>query len=158
MVHTSQFKDKVDNIAIFGAGCFWAAENAFMYSKGVIDTEVGYCTLGKNRKLIIKRSNKIEVVRITFDPNLTTYKDLLSVFWNIHNPTDKRNIDQSNGERSAIFYLNYNQRRTAEISILELEQSGKFSDPILTELTELTDYKRASQSNQRYYKKLEISS
>ena len=148
----SQLNKSNDNIALFGTGCFWEGESAFMNIRGIIKTEVGYATDGSNnRKLLIKRKNNIEVVRVTYNPEVTSYDELLEVFWNTHDPTDKQHLNKSNGERAVIFYINPEQKTIAEKSKRDLEKSGKHTGPVLTDISQANGYRRAKDYHQKYF-------
>ena len=141
-----------EQIALFGTGCFWEGESTFMNLKGIVKTEVGYATDGsKNRKLLVKRKNNIEVVKVTFNPEIISYEKLLAVFWNTHDPTDKQHLNKSNGERAVIFFISPDQQKTAKKSKKELENSSKFTKPVLTEITLVSDYHRAKDYHQKYF-------
>lgn len=145
-----------DQIAIFGAGCFWEAEDAFINVKGVSATEVGFCEDGSNRKFLVKRANKIEVVKIKFDPETISYEDLLEIFWEVHDPTLTKHLDKSYGERSVIFSLNEKQKEIAEIS-KQAKGHVKGSDPIFTEITNAGAYYRAGNRDQKYLQKRRLN-
>ena len=108
--------------AIFAAGCFWGIEDAFMKMKGVTDTEVGY-TGGHTKNPTYKDvcgggTGHAEAVRFTYDPAIVSYKELLDIFWNIHNPTqfERQGPDMGNQYRGVIFFQNEKEHKEAEES------------------------------------------
>ena len=104
------------SIAIFAAGCFWGIEKKFDLTKGVTKVEVGY-TGGETKnptydQVCYEETGHAEVVRVNFDENIITYKELLNVFWTCHNPTtlNRQGPDIGKQYRSAIFYLDNKQK------------------------------------------------
>lgn len=151
-------------IATFGAGCFWGVEDAFMQIKGVKKTTAGY--LGGTMKnptykdVCTGNTGHAEVVQIEFDPKIISYKELLDIFWEMHNPTslNKQGPDVGTQYRSAIFYHSEEQKRIAEQSKAELEKSGKYSKPIVTEITKVSTFYKAEEYHQKYLQKNGLSS
>jgi len=145
--------------ATFGAGCFWHVEESFRHLKGVISTTVGY--IGGTLKnptyedVCTDKTGHAEVVELTFDPKKITYEELLRVFWDIHDPTTKnrQGPDVGTQYRSVIFYHSSEQQTTAELSIRNLEQSGKYSKKIVTEITKATTFYPAEEYHQQYLAK-----
>ena len=150
--------------ATFGAGCFWGVEAAYRQIPGVLSTSVGY--LGgtmKNptyRDVCTGRTGHAEVVQVTYDPSRVTYDDLLTVFWENHDPTtlNRQGPDVGTQYRSAIFYHDEAQKKAAESSKDEREKSGRFRRPIVTEITPATDYYEAEDYHQQYLEKRGLSS
>jgi peptide-methionine (S)-S-oxide reductase len=156
-------KEKIENKnlaeAAFAMGCFWGAEDTFRKVKGVEFTEVGYMG-GKPEKPSYEQvcggdTGHAETVHIRFDPTVISYRDLLDVFWNNHIPTtpNRQGPDIGSQYRSVIFYYNDEQKRLAEESKKELEESGKFQDPIVTEIIEAPTFYRAEEYHQQYLEK-----
>ncbi|OZM56225.1 peptide-methionine (S)-S-oxide reductase [Lottiidibacillus patelloidae] len=151
-------------IATFGAGCFWEVEFFLKQINGVQSTEVGY--LGGNYDNptyeMVKKgvTGHAEVVQVVFDPTLVTYSDLLNVFWDNHNPTtlNRQGDDVGTQYRSAIFYHSAEQQFVAQASKLALEQSKRFSKPIVTEITPVSTFYRAEEYHQNYFEKNGLSS
>ncbi len=147
-------------IAIFGAGCFWGIEAAFMKIKGVISTTVGY--MGGDLEnptyedVCTNKTGHVEVVKVEFDSSVISYEELLEVFWNIHNPTqiDMQGPDIGTQYRSIIFYQNEEQKIKAEESKSKLEKSKKYSKPIATEITKAKTFYKAEEYHQKYLEKL----
>jgi len=150
--------------ATFGAGCFWGVEAAYRLIPGVISTSVGY--LGgtmKNptyRDVCAGRTGHAEVVQVTYDPSRVTYDDLLTVFWENHDPTtlNRQGPDVGPQYRSAIFYHDEAQNETAIASKDEREKAGHFRRPIVTEISPATDYYEAEDYHQQYLEKRGLSS
>jgi peptide-methionine (S)-S-oxide reductase len=150
--------------ATFGAGCFWGVEAAYRQIPGVISTSVGY--LGgtmKNptyRDVCTGRTGHAEVVQVTFDPARVSYDDLLTVFWENHDPTtlNRQGPDVGPQYRSAIFYHDEAQKEAAIASKDEREKAGLFRRPIVTEITPATDYYEAEDYHQQYLEKRGLSS
>jgi methionine-S-sulfoxide reductase len=150
--------------ATFGAGCFWGVEAAYRQIPGVISTSVGY--LGgtmKNptyRDVCTGRTGHAEVVQVTYDPSRVTYDDLLTVFWENHDPTtlNRQGPDVGPQYRSAIFYHDEAQKEAATASKDEREKAGHFRRPIVTEISPATDYYEAEDYHQQYLEKRGLSS
>jgi len=150
--------------ATFGAGCFWGVEAAYRQLPGVLSTRVGY--LGgtmKNptyRDVCTGRTGHAEVVEVTYDPARVSYDDLLTVFWENHDPTtlNRQGPDVGTQYRSAIFYQNESQRAAAESSKEEREKSGRYRRPIVTEITPASEFYEAEDYHQQYLEKRGLSS
>ena len=145
--------------AIFGAGCFWGVEAKFRKVPGVISTRVGY-TGGKfteptYRDVCSHKTGHAEAIEITFDPSKVSFDELLDVFWTIHDPTTLNRQGPDIGEqyRSAIFYLNSEQREKALISKENLEASKRFNNPIVTQIIPASDFWEAEEYHQQYDEK-----
>lgn len=147
--------------ATFAAGCFWGVEAAFrqFLNKGIISTRVGY-TGGhtKNptyREVCSHTTGHAEAVEVEFDPTKISYQDLLDIFWSIHDPTtlNRQGPDVGDQYRSAIFYHSEEQRRLAEESKQRLEESKRFSRPIVTEILPAQEFYEAEDYHQQYYEK-----
>lgn len=145
--------------ATFGAGCFWGVETAFRQVKGVLSTAVGYS--GGTFKdptyhdVCTGRTGHAEVVEVEYDPSKVSYEELLAVFWNIHDPTtlNRQGPDVGTQYRSAIFFHNPEQEVAAKASKEQLQHSGRFKKPIVTELTPAAPFYRAEEYHQRYLEK-----
>ncbi len=140
-----------------GGGCFWCVEAVFQNMEGVVSVESGYSG-GKvkdpsYREICGGTTGHAEVVRIVFDPELSTFEDVLEVFWNVHDPTtlNRQGNDRGTQYRSVIFYHNEEQRKIAEAYKKQLNGSGAFSDPIVTEISPLINYYPAEVSHQNYF-------
>ncbi len=99
------------------------------------------------------RTGHAEVARVTFDPNQISYEELLEVFWHTHDPTtlNRQGADVGPQYRSAIFYHNEEQKRIAEQSLRKTDESELWDDPIVTEITELSNYSKAEDYHQNYF-------
>jgi peptide-methionine (S)-S-oxide reductase len=145
--------------ATFGAGCFWGVEAAFRRVPGVIDTAVGYAggTLDKPtyQDVCTDRTGHAEVVQVEYDPAKVSYDQLLDVFWNNHNPTtlNRQGPDVGTQYRSVIFYHTPEQQTAAEASKAKLQASGRFRQPIVTEIKPAPTFYRAEEYHQRYLEK-----
>jgi peptide-methionine (S)-S-oxide reductase len=154
----------VNELATFGAGCFWGVEVAFRNVPGVKDATVGYLggTLQNPtyRDVCTGRTGHAEAVQVEYDPSVVTYDRLLDVFWENHDPTtlNRQGPDVGTQYRSAIFYHTPEQKRAAEESKLRLEASGKLRRPIVTEITEASAFYPAEDYHQRYLEKRGLAS
>lgn len=143
--------------ATFGAGCFWCTEAVFQRLKGVKKVEPGYA--GGNvknptyREVCSGRTGHAEVARITFDPSVISYDQLLTVFWHVHNPTTKnrQGADVGSQYRSVIFYQNEDQKEKAKASKEEADQSSLWDDSIVSEIEPLNKFYKAENYHQNYY-------
>jgi peptide-methionine (S)-S-oxide reductase len=147
--------------AMFGAGCFWGVEAAFRKVHGVVSTEVGYTGGHTNdpryEDVCTGRTGHVEVVRLLYDPDVVTYEDLLATFWSIHDPTqkDRQGPDIGTNYRSVIFYHDPEQQRIANLSKTEIDRSGRFKRPVVTEIVPAGDFWRAEEYHQQYLEKHE---
>ena len=145
--------------AIFGAGCFWGVETKFGKVEGVIETEFGYTGGTTNnptyKDVCTNDTGHAEVVKVTFDPSIVSYEELLEIFWDIHNPTtlNRQGWDVGTQYRSAVFYSNEEQRLSAKKLKEKLERSEKFKRPIVTEIVPATEYYKAEEYHQKYNEK-----
>ena len=144
-------------IAILGLGCFWGPEIKFSKLDGIIKTEVGYCG-GHNAETNYKEvctgsTNHAEVVKLDFDPKIISYDKILEFFFEIHDPTtlNSQGPDFGTQYRSEIFYLNDNQKITAE-SIINKENE-RLSGKVVTKLSQVKNYCAAEEYHQRYLEK-----
>jgi len=142
--------------AMFGAGCFWGVEELFRVTPGVVETAVGYAggTLANPtyREVCEGDTGHAEVVYMKFDPTKVSYEKLLDLFWKNHNPTSLnfQGPDYGSQYRSVIFYYGKNQKEIAEKSKEKLAQSGRFTKPIVTEITEARTFWPAEEYHQKY--------
>ena len=146
--------------ATFAAGCFWGIEAAFRKVDGVTDASVGYAggsTQNPTYEQVCSgQTGHAEVVEVNFDAEKVSYDELLNVFWNIHDPTqlNRQGPDVGTQYRTAVFYHDEDQKQMAEVSKEKQEASGRHSDPIVTEVTEATDFWIAEDYHQRYFEKM----
>jgi peptide-methionine (S)-S-oxide reductase len=145
--------------ATFAAGCFWGVEAAFRQVKGVKSTSVGFMGgILKNptyKDVCTDQTGHAEVVQVEFDPSEVTYEELLSTFWENHDPTtaNRQGPDVGSQYRSAIFYHTPKQRDTATASKEKLQASGKYTRPIVTEIEPASSYYLAEDYHQQYLEK-----
>ncbi len=158
---TNNMTNEVNNneldTALFGAGCFWCVEAMFQLLDGVVKVESGYAgghmVSPTYKDVCTGTTGHAEVCRITFDPKMVSYETLLSIFWQTHDPTtlNRQGNDVGTQYRSAIFYYNDIQMQLAEKYKSELNASGAFSNPIVTEITAINNYYSAEDYHQNYY-------
>jgi peptide-methionine (S)-S-oxide reductase len=149
----------MQEIATFGAGCFWGIEAAFRRVPGVLDAAVGYSG-GRTENptyqdVCTDTTGHAEVVQVTFDPAKLSYDQLLNVFWTIHDPTqmNRQGPDYGKQYRTAIFFHSPEQEAAAKKSKQALEASGKLRRPVATEITAAGPFWRAEEYHQRYLEK-----
>ncbi|MYF55430.1 peptide-methionine (S)-S-oxide reductase MsrA, partial [Candidatus Poribacteria bacterium] len=141
----------------FGAGCFWCVEAVFQQVEGVHKVISGYTggiTINPNyRDVCTGTTGHAEVVQIEFDPKVISFKELLEIFWHTHDPTtlNKQGNDVGTQYRSAVFYHSETQREIAEESKKEMDNSGTWDDPIVTEITEIDVFYTAEDYHQNYF-------
>ena len=145
------------SFAILAGGCFWCTEAIYAEMQGVDKVESGY-TGGhiKNpgyREICTGRTGHAEAVRITFDPTVVTFGELLEVFWRTHDPTtlNRQGADVGTQYRSAIFPLDEEQERVARASLAAVEEAGLWDDPIVTSIEPLAPFYVAEDYHQDYY-------
>jgi peptide-methionine (S)-S-oxide reductase len=144
-------------VATLGGGCFWCLEAVYDELRGVEDVVSGYAggsvANPSYREVTTGRTGHAEVVQLTFDPDEVSYKELLEVFFTIHDPTtlNRQGADVGTQYRSVIFYHSPEQKAVAEQVIAELEAARLWPDPIITEIAPLTDFFKAEDYHQEYY-------
>lgn len=150
--------------AVFAAGCFWGVEAAFRQVTGVVQTRVGY-TGGSSapptyQQVCTGRTGHAEAVEVTFDPSKVSYKDLLSVFWENHDPTqvNKQGPDVGTQYRTAIFVQDAGQEAEARESKAGLSPAQYGGKPIATEIVPAGPFYAAEDYHQQYLEKRGLSS
>lgn len=144
-------------MATFGAGCFWCVEAIYQRVTGVLAVESGYAgghVKNPSYEQVVRgNTGHAEVVRVTFNPEQISYEELLEVFWHTHDPTtlNRQGNDVGPQYRSAIFYHNDEQKNIAEKSLKKTDDSELWSDPIVTEITALSNYSVAEDYHQNYF-------
>ncbi len=146
-----------EQTAIFGGGCFWCIEAVFQRLTGVAHVESGY--MGGHvdnptyRQVCDGDTGHVEVVRVTFDPDQISYRELLDVFFSVHDPTTLNRQGNDAGEqyRSVIFYTDEEQQRIAEDVIAEMTAGKEFSEPIVTTVEPASKFYVAEGYHQNYY-------
>lgn len=146
-------------VATLGGGCFWCLEPIFAQLKGVEDAVVGYAG-GKTaaptyEQVCTGLTGHAEVVQVTFEPAVISYREILEVFFSVHDPTtrNRQGADFGTQYRSIILYHNDPQRQTAESLIAELNQNGIWQKPIVTEVVPFTVFYPAEEYHQEYFEK-----
>ncbi len=145
--------------ATFAAGCFWGVEEAFGRVGGVVSSAAGYSG-GTVKDPTYKdvcsgRTGHAEVVQLEYDPSKVSYEELLELFWSIHDPTqlNRQGPDAGSQYRSAIFHHGPEQEAAARASKEALAASGRFTRPIVTEITPASTFYHAEEYHQRYIQK-----
>lgn len=145
--------------AIFAAGCFWGVEELFRQLPGVVQTTVGYIG-GKTEnptyeEVCSHTTGHAEAVEVEFDSEKITYEKLLEVFFMGHDPTtlNRQGPDVGDQYRSAIFYLNEEQKKAAEASKKKMDKLSKYAEPIVTEISKAEPFYRAEEYHQKYFLK-----
>lgn len=142
---------------ILGGGCFWCTEAVFDRLKGVQEVIPGYA--GGNvenpsyDQVSMGKTNHAESIKITYDPNIISFEQILEVFFATHDPTtlNKQGADEGTQYRSVIFYQDDEQKSIAEKMIKEKNESGEFDSPIVTTLEKFDEFYTAEEYHQRYY-------
>jgi peptide methionine sulfoxide reductase msrA/msrB len=149
-------KDSIQQLTVAG-GCFWCIEAVYLQMQGVLNVESGY--MGGNtpnptyKEVCTGTTNHAEVVRVTYNSNITNVAELLKVFFTVHNPTtlNKQGADEGTQYRSAIFYANSNEQQLAQQIISELNTAGAYNNPIVTTVEPLSTFYKAEDYHQNYY-------
>ena len=145
--------------ATFAAGCFWGVEEAFRTLPGVVSTRAGYTggTLKDPtyQAVCTDKTGHAEAVQIRFDPAKITYAQLLDVFFRIHDPTqhNRQGPDTGSQYRSAIFYHDPRQQKSAQAAIEKLRRAKRFKDPVRTEVVPAQEFYPAEEYHQQYIRK-----
>ena len=149
--------ENTGNVATLAGGCFWCLEAVYVELKGVLSVESGYSgghvPNPSYQQVTGKQTGHAEVVRVTFDPQVIAYKDILNIFFTIHDPTtlDRQGADVGPQYRSAIFYHDEVQKEAAEEVILEITEAGIWDDPIVTEVSPFERFYIAEDYHQDYF-------
>lgn len=148
-----------NQVATLAGGCFWCLEAVFDELNGVITVESGYSggyvENPSYREVCNGNTGHAEVVQVTFDPSVISYRELLTVFFTIHDPTtlNRQGADVGTQYRSAIFWHNESQRAEAEAVIHEILDAKLWTDPIVTEVAPFTRFYMAEDDHQEYFAK-----
>lgn len=154
---TTQAQTGTTEVATLAGGCFWCLDAVFRMLKGVSKVESGYAggsvANPTYKDVCTGTTGHAEVVRVTFDPSVISYRDLLGVFFTIHDPTtlDRQGNDVGTQYRSGIFYHSPEQQATARAVIDEIAASGIWDDPIVTEIVPAAEYYPGEAYHQNYY-------
>ena len=138
--------------AILAGGCFWGLEDLVRAQPGVLDTEVGYTGGQNDHPTYQNHPGHAEALQITYDSDKTSYKRLLDFFFQVHNPTtlNRQGNDRGTSYRSAIFYKNEEEKKTAEEMIGIVDDSGRWQGRVVTTLEPLTQFWLAEGYHQDY--------
>ncbi len=154
-----QTPDSKLETATFAAGCFWGVEEIFRNIEGVKETAVGY-TGGTYKNpgyedVCTGKTGHAEAVQVIYDPSKVSYQNLLQVFWGNHDPTtpNRQGPDHGTQYRSTIFFHTPEQQKLAESSKQELEKSGSYKNPIVTQIVPASEFYRAEEYHQKYLAK-----
>ena len=150
-------------LATFGAGCFWGVEARFRELNGVLDATSGYMggELQPNYQAVCTgTTGHAEVVQVKFDPEQVSYETLLALFFEMHNPTtlNRQGPDIGSQYRSVVFYHNAAQEIAANRIIVEIDKSGRWSQPVVTQVQEAPSFWPAEEYHQRYLEKRGLGS
>lgn len=155
---------EVASVATFGAGCFWGVEVVFRRVPGVLDVVCGYAG-GQTphptyEEVCTDATGHAEVVQITFDPRQVTYRALLDVFFDCHDPTqhNRQGDDIGSQYRSVIFYHSPQQQREAKAAISRRSRSGRYTSPVVTSVEPASTFYPAETYHQRYLEKRGLAS
>ncbi|KPP96981.1 peptide-methionine (R)-S-oxide reductase MsrB [Marinobacter sp. HL-58] len=147
-------------VATFAGGCFWCVEEAYEEKvPGVVEAVSGYSGGEEEdptyQQVAGGQTSHTEAVQVYYDPDVITYEGLLQALWRTANPTDVNGqyVDRGSQYRPAIFYHNEEQKRAAEASVKELEESGRYDDPVAIEIVPFEAFYDAEEYHQDYYKK-----
>lgn len=146
-------------VATLAGGCFWCLEAVYEQLQGVVQVVSGYAgghvPNPTYEQVCGERTGHAEVVQITYDPGTISFRELLEVFFTIHDPTtlNRQGADVGPQYRSAIFYHDEGQKETAEQVMEEIEKEAIWDDPIVTELAPLDVFYRAEDYHQQYYRR-----
>ena len=145
--------------AVFAAGCFWGVESTFQQMDGVKSTTVGYIG-GKVKNpsyelVCTGLTGHAEAVEVVYNPNEVTFEKLLDTFFELHDPTtlNRQGPDIGTQYRSAAYFSNEDEKQIIESKINTLNESGKFTSKIVTEIESISDFYNAEDYHQDYYKK-----
>jgi peptide-methionine (S)-S-oxide reductase len=144
-----------EKIAYISGGCFWGVEELFKELPGVIDTEVGYTGGSNDNPDYHNHPGHAEAIAITYDSEKTSYEAILDYFFRIHDPTtlNRQGNDVGSSYRSAIFYTDDDQLKTAKEMITKVNDSGIYNKPVVTSLEKFTKFYSAEEYHQDYLKK-----
>ena len=138
--------------AYIAGGCFWGMEDLFRVRPGVKDTEVGYIGGQNENPTYRNHPGHAEGIEITYDPNETSFKELLDYFYRVHNPTtvDQQGNDRGSSYRSAIFFQNEEEKEIAEEVIQVVNESKRWDSEVVTTLEPYTTFWPAEPEHQDY--------
>ena len=149
--------DKTDT-ATFGAGCFWGVEARFREQEGVLEATSGYMggqSQASYEAVCTGATGHAEVVQVRYDPERVSYETLLALFFDMHNPTtlNRQGPDIGSQYRSVVFFHSAEQQKAAQEAIAELDRSGRWPQPVVTQVQAAMTFWRAEEYHQRYLEK-----
>ena len=142
---------------VLGGGCFWCTESVYVQVRGVVDVESGYCNgdgPNPNYEMVCTgRSGYCEVVKLVYDPAQVSTRELLEILFVIHDPTtlNRQGHDAGTQYRSGIYFTTQEQEQVARDVIAELDASGIYRSPVVTEVLALADYAAAEDYHQDFF-------
>lgn len=138
--------------AVFAGGCFWGMQDLLRRRPGVVSSHVGYSGGDVPNATYRNHGTHAEAIEIIFDPGVTSYRELLEFFFQIHDPTtkDRQGNDRGTSYRSAIFYVNDEQKQVAEDTVLDVEASGLWPGKVVTEIAPAGPFWDAEAEHQDY--------
>jgi peptide-methionine (S)-S-oxide reductase len=145
-------------VATLGGGCFWCTEAIYQDLKGVEKVLSGYSgghvDKPSYRQVTSGTTGHAEVIQVFFDPKVISFEEVLEIFWSTHDPTtlNRQGADVGPQYRSAVFYHTEDQKQKAEFFKKKLDESGAFNRPIVTEITQFSNFYVAEDYHQNYYK------
>jgi peptide-methionine (S)-S-oxide reductase len=142
--------------AVLAGGCFWGVQELFRKLPGVVSTRVGYTGGDVPNATYRNHGTHAEAIEITFDPAVTSYRELLEFFFQIHDPStvNRQGNDIGMSYRSAIFYADDEQKRVAEDTIADVDASGLWPGKVVTEVTAAGPFWEAEPEHQDYLERL----
>jgi peptide-methionine (S)-S-oxide reductase len=142
--------------AVLAGGCFWGMQDLIRKLPGVISTRVGYTGGEIANPTYRNHGNHAEAIEIIFDPETTTFRKMLEFFFQIHDPStlNKQGGDMGESYRSAIFYVTEDQRDVALDTIADIDASGLWPDPVVTQVTPASEFWEAEPEHQDYLERI----
>ncbi|HQS14141.1 peptide-methionine (S)-S-oxide reductase MsrA [Reyranella sp.] len=142
--------------AVLAGGCFWGMQDLIRRMPGVVSTRVGYTGGNVANATYRNHDGHAEAIEIVFDPSRLSYRQLLEFFFQIHDPStlDRQGNDRGTSYRSAIFYTSDEQRRVAEDTIADVDESGLWPGKVVTEVTAASDFWEAEPEHQDYLERI----
>jgi peptide-methionine (S)-S-oxide reductase len=160
VIESEPASQKGTQTAVFAGGCFWGVEGVFEHTKGVIDVRSGYsggtAATANYEDVSDGKTDHAEAVKVTFDPTKVSYTQLLTIFFSVaHDPTqlNRQGPDTGRHYRSAIFFADEDQKKTANAYIASIEKAKVFDKPVVTEVVPLEKFYEAEGYHQDYMKK-----
>ncbi len=140
---------------VLAGGCFWGMQELIRKQKGVVSTRVGYTGGDVKDPTYKNHEGHAEAIEIEYDTDETSYKKLLDFFFQIHDPTtrNRQGNDSGSSYRSAIFYVNDEEKKEAEDFIKIVDESGRWENPVVTTLEPLNEFYPAEDYHQDYLQK-----